>query len=1246
MDFNDELYRDLFKVRKKIKNKEGTSEARVPIVCTDDALFEMARILPQRKEDFLCVDGLGATFVEKYADKFLEVILRYKENSAQQSQAISSSAHQTLKELEKKLVNINRRNRLLYMPKISNKYAYDLYDQQYKYDPFDIIFSGKEVCICDISEKSSISGQSGAEKYKRLVALLREVNKDMREKGQFDLYIGYPFVKGRLAGENFDVRTPLALFPVEVSRESNRITIRLDQSKDIIYNNNIVLAHFKFNNISQPLPSNVIEEVAKKSFISNLIAYYEETKIDIAFNEAPLSKFKDYKSGEFPKFENGELLIEENIVLGKFPTYSNALQKDFNDILQSNEINGLLANILTKVDEIDYFDDSYGGEGYKPDKDKTLTISEHDLTYIGDLNSAQENVITAIKKQNALVVQGPPGTGKSQTITSLISDSVNNQHSVLMVSEKKAALDVVYSRLGDLNRYALMIDDINNKNQFYSQVEQMLNLQSFYVDNSDQLNSVSDLIDSQIAQLEAIAEKLYSVSDFGIEVYKLYLMNRRVKLSNSDEKRRYPMIKKRIPQSLFSEKFEALDQCYRKFSKKQLVDYVKTYRKARKRASWVELMRNDLSEFEVAECQQEAKELSKAITEWNEKNFLSKILSKRQVSTSLDNFTQRYFLSFPDNQKESFLNDNFDVGAIDYYHDFAIAKPVYDSLNISERAYCKALLSIAKLLRCNSQTANDELFNFIISYYLQDFEAKNRDVLMSISNFSGIVDELTSAIAQKKKLTRQLLEDILWDSLNSILSSKRQGEIARIVESKRKWSIQKFVLKFSFELFRGIKIWLMTPEVVSELLPLETGLFDLVIFDEASQMYVEKGVPAIQRAKKVVIAGDSKQLRPSNLGAGRMEYDEDIPEDIEGTAALEEESLLDVARFKFVPPVILNYHYRSKYEELIAFSNYAFYKGKLYVSPNVSAIAPPIQVYKVDDGQWIDRSNRSEARKVIELLQNFFKSRQAGETIGIITFNIGQRDLIEDLIDEECARDQAFSTRIKNEINRKENGEDVGLFVKNIENVQGDERDVIFFSIGYAKNENGRLVRNFGWLNQKNGENRLNVAISRARQKVVIVTSFEPHELQVEDAKNDGPKYLRKYLEYAFAISNGDKANAQQVLLSFGDTGNSGNLRFDSDFENQVYDALTERGYTVESQIGIGGYSIDLAVRKDDKYLLGIECDGKLYHSSKSARERDYHRQKYLESRGWIIHRIWSTNWWKNSIKEIDKIDAILQSIM
>ena len=301
-------------------------------------------------------------------------------------------------------------------------------------------------------------------------------------------------------------------------------------------------------------------------------------------------------------------------------------------------------------------------------------------------------------------------------------------------------------------------------------------------------------------------------------------------------------------------------------------------------------------------------------------------------------------------------------------------------------------------------------------------------------------------------------------------------------------------------------------------------------------------------------------------------------------------------------------------------------------------------------GKWINRSNAEEAMEVVRLVKDALNNRKENETIGIITFNITQRDLIDDLLEIEAGKDPEFGKRYYAESDRVENNEDFSLFVKNIENVQGDERDIIIFSTAYAKNENGRVTASFGSLSQDGGENRLNVAISRAKKKVYLVTSIEPEDLNVDSSKNNGPKLFKKYLQYVRAVSEGKDKLAQEILYSVCDSETSRNeeVHFDSDFENQVCDALKKEGLTVDTQIGVSGYKIDLAVYDTEasKYILGIECDGAAFHSSSSARERDIYRQRYLESRGWNIIRIWSKDWWTNPQREVLRIVSRVNEIM
>ena len=1245
MAFNQKLYNDLVYLRQSIKDRERKLQGRAPTVCTDAALYEMVELCPKKLSDFAGVTGIGKAFIDNYGKAFLSVILKHTETQTEKKVKMTTSAEETLKELEKKLVSISRRNRLLYMPKISNKYAFDLFEVGPETIKSFIYGKTQAVTLAQFENVTGDAFEKELSKYKRVTQLLREINKDLREKGQNDLYIGYPFVRGRVTGENFDVRAPLALIPVKVDKSTTAITVSLDESRDSIYNTTLILANFKFNNITRPLPTETIDSI-NDTFFSSLVKFYSDNEMKIRNSGETIVKFHDFKADEFPRYSNGEFVLENCAILGKFPICSSSIQKDFDEMLKNKELNNLLNDLLLNSEEIDYYSDAYSEEDIDS-KDKPLEISEKNLVYINELNSSQEAVLSAIDVCNELVVQGPPGTGKSQVITSLISEFVSNDKTVLMVSEKKTALDVVHSRLGNLSQYALLIDDVGNKDAFYQQLSQMVLLGRQPMEKVD-TNGLSENIDLLVSRLENIAKQLYAPNEIGIEPYKLYVQNRKYDLSDEAQRNKVSAIVQARDPKLLELPYADLRRIYELFTDATLCERIEKYNNIISNYYWMDALRGDLTEYEILGLQDKLAGLKQSIDTWRAKNFFLRLFGKRKVVQEIVPFLTEYFTGNSKELVRLFIKDIEKVmESIQYYIPFQQLKPIYNRLSEMERVYVHSLLKNRLAIGDDYSKTNEELYNVIIYEHINKFESANRTLFADVENFDTIIRSLSEAIARKQKLSRKRLELLLGEAMYNITISKRHGDILRALSSKRKWSVNKFIKKFDFELFKSVKIWLLTPEVVSEIIPLQTGVFDLVVFDEASQMYVEKGIPSILRAKKVIIAGDHKQLRPSNLGAGRMEIDMDeMPEDMEITAALEEESLLDLARFKY-QDVLLNFHYRSKYEELIAFSNHAFYKGRLYVSPNaIQPERPPIEVHKMEGAIWSNRSNLVEARFIVNMLKEFFDNRKENETVGIITFNSSQRDLIDDLIDEECAKDPKFAVQIRTELDRKHDGEDIGLFVKNIESVQGDERDVIIFSIGYAKNENGRLIRNFGWLNQKGGENRLNVAISRAKKKIHIVTSFEPAELQVEDTKNDGPRILKKYLEYAKAVSDGDKDAAKQILHSFGDDSLPGDIvSFDSDFENQVYDALKEQGYEVHTQIGIGGYSIDLAIKKNGKYILGIECDGKLYHSSKSARERDYHRQKYLESRGWRIHRIWSTNWWKNSQREVEKIVTIVESL-
>ena len=1228
MEPDGALLRELEELRDKLKEEGKARTGRAPTVCSDDALLRIAEMRPKTASDFGAIPGIGSTFIDNYAQDFLIVLDKHRPVS-ECSVAMDGSVTKVMKELEKKLVSLNRRNRMLYLPKIVERYAFDI---SYAEGVRDLLIHGKALKLCD----PRTEGQIGESRYRRATKVTRDAEKDLRDKGQNDLYVAYPFVKGRLSGEAFDVRAPLALFPVKANRGAD-ITLTLDDSRDPVFNSILILAQQKFSGISRPLPDCTIEPESFDSFEQMMAAFYHANGLDLILDEGTETiPFESYLADQFPKYQMGELHVERSAVLGKFPSYTSAVQRDFETLLNEGRINTLLRDLLSKAEDIDYKADTFAEERQEEEP------KEQDLFYINRLDASQEGVLTAIGETDSLVVQGPPGTGKSQVITSLITEYASQGKTVILVSEKKTALDVVHSRLGELSKYTMLMDDVANKDLFYGQLKGILDAGSRGVQQED-ITAISQRIDDRLDRLRAISKVLYTPDSFGIEPYKLYRIDTGISLGDRAAYDYYRSIGGAVGAGLSAADFSTLEACRDRFSSDDTVSTLKWFMDAQRIYPWLRRVKGNLSQPDLFALEDAVRGMESSVAEWKGKNFLARIFTKGKLKKQAAQLQKTYFSSVDPKDAEMLISnpENMESG-LPSYDRFNRVRLTYDTLNDQEKEYLLAVTKLSAEKGCTA--ASTMVFNTLVYDRITRFEAANRDVLSYMEDFDSIVDEIGEAVDAKRGIARRGLDAVLAEEAAKINSGKRGQEIRRVVESKRRWSVSRFITRFRPEILSHIRIWLMTPEVVSEIMPLEAGIVDLVIFDEASQMYVEKGLPAIMRGKKVVVAGDHKQLRPSSLGAGRIDADM-VDGDESDTAALEEESLLDLARFRY-RDVMLNYHYRSRYEELIAFSNYAFYHGRLFVSPNPAPPErPPIEVHMMDDAMWQNRSNIKEAKYIVNLLKKILKERKNSETIGIITFNITQRDLIDDLIDEECQEDPWFASVVEAESKRTENGEDVGLFVKNIETVQGDERDIIIFSVGYAKNENGRLVKNFGWLGQDGGENRLNVAISRSKRKVHVVMSFDPEELDVSGSKNEGPKLLKKYLEFSCAVSNGDNEKAEGILKSFGDTGAAKDLWFDSEFENQVFDALTQRGYLVDTQVGVGGYRIDLAVKKDGKYVLGIECDGKLYHSSASARERDFHRQNYLESRGWRIHRVWSPSWWKDPVAETDRICTLVDSL-
>ena len=425
--------------------------------------------------------------------------------------------------------------------------------------------------------------------------------------------------------------------------------------------------------------------------------------------------------------------------------------------------------------------------------------------------------------------------------------------------------------------------------------------------------------------------------------------------------------------------------------------------------------------------------------------------------------------------------------------------------------------------------------------------------------------------------------------------------------------------------------FLMSPVSVSTFLKPDAFRFDLVVFDEASQLPTAEAVPSILRAKWVVVAGDRNQLPPTSFFEAALLSEEDEDEDTApGQAPLD--SLLDdcVAVVPVFQETHLRWHYRSRDERLVRFSNHDFYDNRLvtFPSPAPQAAGQGVRLVYVPDGVYDrgrSRTNRREARVVAgEVIEHF--RRYPERSLGVVALNISQKEAIEDAIAEEL--DTRPDLRSLADATRPEK-----FFVKSLENVQGDERDTMIISVGYGKDAGGGMTYNFGPINLDGGWRRLNVLVTRAKWECVIVTSLRSPELSGINPNNRGAVALRNYID--FAERGGDIPPPPPVITP----------EETNDFEDAVQEALVERGFPVDAQVGVGRYRIDLAVRdrRDPiRYLLGVECDGASYHSSRTARDRDRLRQEVLERMGWRIHRVWSTEWFHDRERALA---ALLRSI-
>ncbi|WP_162051729.1 AAA domain-containing protein [Pontibacter pamirensis] len=531
---------------------------------------------------------------------------------------------------------------------------------------------------------------------------------------------------------------------------------------------------------------------------------------------------------------------------------------------------------------------------------------------------------------------------------------------------------------------------------------------------------------------------------------------------------------------------------------------------------------------------------------------------------------------------------------------------VYAALSKPEREVAQALLDNG---RKSAEEAEALFLNSLYLAWLHELEAEHPELRMpSSGELERLEVELQGLLQEKMNLSQEIVLSQLREQTYSHMEHNRLGNAvtyrrlqAQVSKKRSLYPLRKLFSLFSEEMLNLVPCWLASPETVSAVLPL-AQCFDLVIFDEASQCFAETGLPAMQRGKQMVIAGDEQQLKPSDLYRARWSAAEG--EEVE---ELSSESLLQLCSL-YLPQAMLTQHYRSRYPELIQFSNRHFYREKLELIPELqdaNARNPAIKFIKVY-GQWQDNANLPEAERVVELVLQLLQAGQ--EEIGVITFNYTQQMLVQDLL-EDKAQEQGIKVP-------------AAVLVKNIENIQGDEKEVIILSVGYAPDANGRMAMQFGSLNQTGGANRLNVAITRAKQQIMVVSSIRAEQLLVDNTLHPGPKLLQAYLQYAQQVSRRyfeyrpkQTATATQVpmLKAF----------------------LQQEVPSLQQEVPFA----DLTQVQGQQYTGVVLTDDDLYYSHLSVRHSHADVPQLLQQRHWPFIKVYSRQYWADPEEVLRRLD-------
>lgn len=1196
-----------------------------------------------------------------------------------------------LKNLRKKLVVGNLRS--IYLDVLPNRFItrLDLFDLKTTQENFDNLFLNKlfdetefkqEISFKDLDLEKQKNKKLSSKIAKRLDAIYYENHDNFLEHGIEPFGFGFPMlIKKDSQDPTKSIKAPLLIWQLAINKSSKKQnTWKLSRKEEYAIGFNEVLVSHLLKNYNLDV-SNLIEEVNNAEAIDQNFILEICQKLIQAINPNQKKIEIDYELKKCPtKKEFTQIPALTLHWAGVFALYKTPKQSLIKDIEQ------LIQNV------------NYGALPIEENSDKTPKKQFSTIAGV-ETDPSQEQILTTPHRSK--IIQGPPGTGKSQSLTAIITNALENGRKTLVVCEKKTALEIIYQNLEalGLGKFCAVIDDISKDrkalvNSVRKNIEQNLNLEIDFKASDYQHNLMAyETLKKQINK----RHKAVLQPAFGDMNWKDLIG----KFLNRERQQSRAILKEKVYSGNYSFNFETFQKLSKivqdgQFFYQQIQTLKHPFDLIDPRifkGSFLNSLRFQL-EQELNYLHRKASELNTQIETLKQQhgdkfddnkvklNLLSPIVPKfQELRKQTDKIYKDYQrLIEKHSYKKYFLYTfNLDGKVKSCQQIYEETKPYQNLLErlLAEMEGFKAYFEW-KVFYFNLLPNEKELIMALIEADCKDwklaFESWYFDgILMAQENELGPFLQNTHLLKKLQTVQQKLqneqknkiqnywikqqaksvenfkIEKGNLKSLYNYRSSKGHG--------KRK-SLRK-IINTDFELFSNFfPVVLVNPSVCSSIIPLKENLFDYVLFDEASQLKLEDTYASFLRGKYRIISGDKHQMPPKTYFQTKEIVNQDVEEEeddsddfVDSTIDLaESDSLLSFADNADFEQTSLDFHYRSRHPFLIDFSNVAFYGSQLIPMPARSNFQP-IRMVHLDGIYEENHTNPTEAKKIVDLLFRI-KANKNGiyPSVGIATLNVHQRNLILNEIRKVCYENPAMAKKIQ-AIKKS------GFFVKNLENIQGDEKDIVLFSTTFGLNRQGNFNQDFGPINQAKGYKLLNVAITRAKQRIYICTSipknyFENFETEIQEKGNIGKGIFYAYLAYAQAIENKDQKKRLGILRLLEDNcaeekKHPINKKLESPFEKEVYTYLSKYidSERILPKFQCGGFTIDFVIKsKTGKAILALQCDGADYYKD-LAYAHELYRQKQIQKMGFVFHRIWSTSWWANPEHEAEKLAEFIDSV-